>query len=352
MTTSNESADRDRIAVIDLDETGWLLAAETGDPVPVAGLRDYFAEQVAAPDWASDIIVYVHGWQTSRESAQQAAGRLRTLALRQLESCPANYPQLSASAFQPWTVAVRWPSASRLGLSGYRGIRDRAHAMSAGGNGHAAHVLGALLGYLDDERPDPAEPSVLANRDGQYLYLVGHSFGCRFLCEAVTWAADASLGDTLSWTTAARDRTRPFNADSMLLFQMAAPRDAFAELFADLVPAQDRHSPPIRGPIVATYSRHDRATGFWHRRAEGQPGIGHSGIDPITTNVRDGHLHPTTERYSIDELDDHFVNMDATRFYTKGRLLNPAGAHSAHLRPESAHLLLSLADYSRSSYAL
>lgn len=341
----------DLVTAVDLDDTGWLMDADTGRPVPAQGLRDYFAERLAPPHWATDIVVYVHGWQTSPQSAVRSAARLTSLAQERFRAQTQLYPQLAAHGFEPWTVVVRWPSASLPGLSGYRRIRDRAHAMgSRTGTGHAAHVIGRLLGYLDAERPDPAGAATLANREGQYLHLAGHSFGCRFLCEAVLWAADASLAPTLSWSAASRDRTRPFTVDSVLLFQMAAPRDAFATLFGDLARFSGDRVAPVRGPVVATYSRHDRATGFWHLRAEGKPGVGHSGIDPSTTPVFETPLHPTSEPYALSSLDHGFVSIDATGFYTRNRHLNPAGAHSAHLCPESAHLLVSLADLARQEH--
>ncbi|MFJ9249914.1 hypothetical protein [Streptomyces sp. NPDC101776] len=96
---------------------------------------------------------------------------------------------------------MRWPSSSRSKLKGgYERIRDRAHAMSAEGKGHAPYVVGHLLGYLDGERGDPTAPAVLAGRSGQYLRLMGHSFGGRFLCEAVQRAAEPP--PVLGWSTA------------------------------------------------------------------------------------------------------------------------------------------------------
>ncbi|GAA0593535.1 hypothetical protein [Streptomyces crystallinus] len=336
------------VATVDLDETGWLLDAESGEPVAGPWLRDYFAERLAPPAWATDILVYVHGWQTSPKAAQRTATRLLTMARSNLTAAPGRYPGLAAEGFRPWCVVVRWPSSSPVTPAGYRRIRDRAHAMGArDGKGHAAHILGRLLGYLDTERADPRAAPVMANRDGQYLHLVGHSFGCRFLCEAVQWAADARLDDTLGWGAAAHPSTRPFTADSMLLFQMAARRDAFLSLFPHLLPSEAHEGAPLRGPVVATYSRHDRATGFWHLRAERQPGIGHSGIGPAPAPLSTTRLLPLDERYPLAALDHRFVNVDASDVYVRGRRLNPAGAHSDHVRTESAHLLLTLADYSR-----
>ncbi|MER6431702.1 hypothetical protein ABT272_28845 [Streptomyces sp900105245] len=335
------------VETVDLDESGWLLDADTGEPVPNHRLHDYFSERLAPPAWATDIFVYAHGWQTSPRSAHRTAERLLNLAHGNLALAPDRYPALAAEGFNPWCVVVRWPSSSPVTPTGYRRIRDRAHAMGArNGGGHAAHILSRLLGYLDTERADPGAAPVLANGDGQYLHLIGHSFGCRFLCEAVQWAADARLDDTLGWSAASRS-SHPFTADSMLLFQMAARRDAFLSLFSCILPSEAHDGAPLKGPVVATYSRHDRATGFWHLRAERQPGIGHSGIGPAPAPMFTTRLLPLDERYPLSALDHRFVNVDASDVYVRGRHLSPAGAHSDHVRPESAHLLLTLADYSR-----
>ncbi|GAB2947166.1 hypothetical protein GCM10023080_002210 [Streptomyces pseudoechinosporeus] len=336
------------VEAVDLDESGWLLDGSTGEPVPDHRLRNHFTEYLAPPAWATDIFVYVHGWQTSPISAHRTAEQLLTLAHGNLSAAPDRYPTLAAEGFSPWCVVVRWPSSSPVTPTGYRRIRDRAHAMGAhDGDGHAAYILGQLLGYSDAERADPGAAPVLANRDGQYLHLVGHSFGCRFLCEAVQWATDAQREDTLGWSAVGCSPNRPFTVDSMLLFQMAARRDAFLSLFASILPSDRHDGAPLSGPIVATYSRHDRANGFWHLRAERQHGIGHSGIGPAPAPMYTTRLLPLDERYPLSALDHRFVNVDASEVYVRGRRFSPAGAHSDHLRPESAHLLMTIADYSR-----
>ncbi|MEV0181876.1 hypothetical protein AB0I54_21665 [Streptomyces sp. NPDC050625] len=38
------------VETVDLDETGWLLDAGSGEPVPEHRLREYFAERLAPPD--------------------------------------------------------------------------------------------------------------------------------------------------------------------------------------------------------------------------------------------------------------------------------------------------------------
>ncbi|MEU6356139.1 hypothetical protein ABZ896_43665 [Streptomyces sp. NPDC047072] len=320
------------IRVVELDSRGWLTRrTDTGArPVPAHLLLAHFAEHLAIPAEATDVIVYVHGWNTSLRSAHTALTRLLALAHDQYAARSSLYPGLDGSTreFVPWPVLVRWPS-----LGTYQQIRDRAHTM--GTQGLAARVIGQLLGYLDAERGNPREAPVLANRTGQYLHLVGHSFGCRFLCEAVQWAAHSH---TLGWSTP-EPPGRPFTVDSMLLLQMAAPRDAFADTFTALADA------PLRGPVVATYSRHDRATGFWHLRAEKRAGVGYAGIGTAPAPVSAIRMLPADQPYPLAVLDHRFVSVDASEVFVRGR--GPAGAHSDHLRPESAHLLLSLADHSR-----
>ncbi|GHA07858.1 alpha/beta hydrolase [Streptomyces purpurascens] len=322
------------VRTVDLGPDGWLLEETRRGPRPVPAdrLADHFHEELSPPAWATDLLVYVHGWQTDPDAALVTVRRLLALAAAQYDRRQALYRGLRP--WQPWTVLVRWPSRSLPSLGGYRRIRDRAHAMST--RGHAAQVIGRLLGYLDGRRGDPAAPPVLANREGQYLHLIGHSFGCRFLCEAVQWAADEPL--TLGWSTP-EPPGRPFTVDSMLLLQMAAPRDAFATGFPALSEA------PLRGPVVATYSLHDRATGFWHLRAEKRAGVGHAGIGTAPAPVSAVRMLPPAEPYPLSALDHRFVSVDASDVFVRGH--GPAGAHSDHLRPETAHLLLSLAAHSR-----
>ncbi|MEV6024623.1 hypothetical protein [Streptomyces sp. NPDC052036] len=335
-------------AEIDLDEQGRLTVTGTRTPVPVDRVAEHLARHLRVPEWASDIYVYVHGWQTAPRTATRTAATLLGQALRLRDTRPHLYPGLR-DGFRPWCVIVRWPSSSLPSLSGYRRIRDRAHAMSAPGTGQASYVLAHLLGYLDSNRASPAAPAVLANRSGQYLHLVGHSFGGRFLCEAMQRASERPPGPpVLGWSTP-RDPRQPFTVDSALIFQMAAPRDAFDRLFPTLFPTPDRLGAPLRGPLVLTHSRWDRATGFWHLRAEGTPGIGHTGAGTAAVPPFPTRLLDTQAVYPQRELDHRVVNVDASRLYRGGRRtrLSPAGAHSDFLRPESSHLLLTLAERSR-----
>ncbi len=117
---------------------------------------------------------------------------------------------------------------------------------------------------------------------------------------------------TLGWSTS-EPHGRPFTVDSMLLLQMAAPRDAFAATFTALAAA------PLRGPVVATYSQHDRATGFWHLRAERRTGIGHAGMGTTLAPVPVIRMLPPGEPYPLSALDHRFVSVNASDSLSYGR---------------------------------
>ncbi|BCJ56241.1 hypothetical protein Asp14428_77160 [Actinoplanes sp. NBRC 14428] len=253
-----------RIDGIVLDEDGTLLHHGRRVPEEDLGLR--LPDLVDVPEDTTDIYVYVHGWQTDREKAFGTAGALLRGLLDGHRRAPGRYPHLDP--YVPHVVAVHWPSTSAPLPGGYRRIRDRAHAMTS--TGHAAHVIGMLLGYLDAGRARPGGPDVLATAGGQYLHGVAHSFGGRMLGEAVTWAADPPEPPVMGRRWPSR---HPFTADSLVVFQMAAPPRAFRDHFTALVDGEA----PISGPVVVTMSGHDTALSAWHRRIEGCPGSGPPG---------------------------------------------------------------------------
>jgi hypothetical protein len=169
------------------------------------------------------------------------------------------------------------------------------------------------------------------------------------LCEALQWAAEhPGAPSVLGWSVRS-DPRRPFTVDSTLIFQMAAPRDVFDDRFPKLFASGERPAAPIRGPLALTHSRWDRATGFWHLRAESARGIGHSGAGAAPVAVSSTPMLCIDQPYSLDVLDHRIVNVDAGWRFRGGAVsrLAPAGAHSDFQHPESAHLLLSLSALSR-----
>jgi esterase/lipase superfamily enzyme len=319
--------------VVDLDERGDVLDPEDGRPVPAAAVPGFLRSRLDIPETATDIVVFAHGWRTSRSAAERRARQFFDLVAAAHNA--ERYPDLDR--WSGYHVIVRWPSMSNPFPSGYRRIRDRAHAMTT--EGRAALVLGRLLGYLNTHRRLPGGPPALRSATGQYLHCVGHSFGGRFLVEAVQAAAD-QRPPTLGWQ---RDNPRyPYTVDTLLVFQMAARPDVFTDRFARVLT-----DAPINGPIVLTNSRADRATGLWHRLAEGTPGIGHIGAARPPQHVTSVRLHTIDQPYLRAELDSRIVNVDANWRFRRGRLWHPAGAHSDFWHPESAHMLLSLANLAR-----
>jgi hypothetical protein len=280
--------------------------------------------------------VFVHGWRNSPAGAEASGRRLAALLEERFAGRGGMYP-----AIRTWDchyVVIRWPSMSSALPGGYRRIRDRAHHMST--EGRAGDVIAQLLGYLNQNRSIPGGPAVLRTRPGQYLHCVGHSFGGRFLVQAVI-EVGATRPAVLGWNYA--DPRYPYAVDTLLIFQMAASPDIFAasQRFAKIL-----SDSPVNGPLVLTHSAADRATGLWHRLAEGRPGIGAVGVSQPAPHVSSTSLHPITERYSRDEFPTRIVNINAKSRYRRGRWL-PQGAHSDIWYPESAHLLLSLASLAR-----
>lgn len=321
-----------RPVLLDLDENGDLT--DDGKAVPLPALPGFLAERLHVPETATDLVVFVHGWQNNGRTAEKRGTRFFTLLETTYQARREYYPAIGS-----WSghyVIVRWPSTSSPFPRGYRRIRDRAHAMTT--RGRAAEVLAHLLGYLNEARRLPAGPPTLRTSAGQYLHCVGHSFGGRFMVEAVQAAADRPA--VLGWNRA--DPRYPYTVDTLLVFQMAASPDIFAARFEPIL-----HSAPINGPVVLTRSTADRATGLWHRLAEGTRGIGHIGADAPAEHIGDVELRAPGIPYRHDELDHRIVNVDAGQVYRRGRCWNPAGAHSDIWYPESAHLLLSLADLAR-----
>jgi hypothetical protein len=246
------------------------------------------------------------------------------------------YPSLGD--FRPLFILIRWPSMSNPFPAGYRRIRERAHAMTT--QGYADFVIAHVLGYLNSVRELPSDrPPTLGTNKGQYLHCIGHSFGGRFLCEAVMAAAEPTA-PTLAWPWRSADY--PYTVDTFLVFQMAARPDDFADRYAPLLEAA-----PISGPVVLTFSRADRALKLWHRFAEGSRGLGAFGANAPHNAIQWVRLPRMDERLVIQPDNGRIVNVDSTWRFKRGRFFGFAGAHSDIWYPESANLVLSLVDAAR-----
>jgi hypothetical protein len=330
------SPPRDPVVILDLDESGSFIEPRTGHAIRTELLAKRFERMIpVAPD-ITDIFVFAHGWRNTRERASESVMKLTELLHEQLNANKALFPRLGN--FRSLFVLVRWPSMSNPLPWGYRRIRERAHAMTT--HGHAEFVIAHILGYLNSVRKLPSsEPPTLRTRRGQYLHCIGHSFGGRFLCEAIM-AAAVPTAPTLAWPWT--NKNYPYTVDTLLVFQMATRPDDFAGRYAGLLTAS-----PISGPVVLTFSHADRALGLWHKLAEGTPGLGAHGATAPKDSIQCVKLPPAGDRIVIHPSAGRIVNVDCTWRFRQGRFWRPEGAHSDIWYPESANLVLSLADAAR-----
>ena len=318
---------------VDLNADGDLVVDNA--PVPHEDLADQLAGLLRPPPTTTDIFVFVHGWRTSGSRGSAAARQVFQLISDRYADVASQYPQLRD--FQPYFVAVRWPSVSSPLPTGYRRIRARAHAMTT--EGHAAYVLAHLLGYLDSQRISPTRgPGRLRTATGQYLHCIGHSFGARFLGEAIMAAALDSGPPLLGWPWRG---THQFGVDTFVGLQMAAPPAVFADRFAPLL-----NDSPLHGPVVLTFSHADRANRLWHYLAEGALGIGGVGAREPAAAIHTLQLHRLDLPYVVSDVPTKILNIDATWRFQRGAW-RPEGAHSDYLYPESAHLILSMIELGR-----
>ena len=330
------STSGDGITTIDLNESGMLIESDSGRAIPAEAVAPSLNRMIEVSSDITDIFIFVHGWRNSRERASRDVARLAGLLSEQFMRRKHLYPSLGG--FRPMFILIRWPSMSNPFPGGYRQIRERAHAMTT--HGYADFVIAHVLGYLNSVRELPSDrPPTLRTNKGQYLHCIGHSFGGRFLCEAVMAAADPTA-PTLAWPWRSSDY--PYTVDTLLVFQMATRPDDFAYRYASLL-----ETAPISGPIVLTFSRGDRALKLWHRFAEGSRGLGALGANAPQEAIQSVRLPRMDERLIIQSDKGRIVNVDSTWRFKRGRFFYAAGAHSDIWYLESANLVLSLVDAAR-----
>lgn len=320
-----------------------------GRVIHPAELPEFLKATVCLPPGVTDVFVWVHGWRNDDSSALSSARRLFHGLNAVYQARKAYYGQLSP--FNPGFVAIRWPSWSSPLPEGYRLIRDRAKQLTEAGD--AAFFLASLLGYLEtrSDRVGGRGSKTLAARDGFLVHCLGHSFGGRFLTAAIRAAAAPeprtlhlleSVGRGGRAVLSADDNTGfRFTVDSLLVFQMAAPHAAFGPALQSLA-----HDSPIRGPIVLTCSRHDAANCMWHRRAEGEAGIGCEGASEPAADISGVSLRDLEHPYEATDFRSRIVNVFASHAFTDAGL-RFEGAHSDFWYEESMHLALSLANLVR-----
>jgi hypothetical protein len=333
--TEKRAGQAGNFQVLELGTDGRFLDPyRGGQPVSWQNLRFFLDQAIVIPKGVTDIFVWVHGWRSARiEQATMLPGQVVSQMEALYQAQPDRYPSLAS--FTGAYIVVNWPSASLPTYRGYARIRERAHQMTE--HGHASRILAFLLGYLDQRRGDPHGRGTLRMPTGQYLHCVGHSFGGRFMAEAVI---DAANPVTATLPLLPPNPYHQFTVDSLLIFQMAAPPDIFKGRLAPLLAGS-----PLQGPVCLTFSKHDHATCLFHRLAEGCRGIGCVGAREPAEAIGTIGMRAAGEAYDPDELRKPVVNVDAGRVFRRRR--PPSGAHSDIDHPESAHLLLTLVNYSR-----
>ena len=320
--------DPPQFAFLELDEHGLFL--DDGVQVPPAATAHFLKRAIAIGEEVTDVFVWVHGWRNSRSDATKSAGMLFGGIEDLYKKQPSRYPRLDQ--FKPKFIAIHWPSESTV--FGYKKVRDRAHEMTT--KGCAEFSLASLLGYLEPVKRK-GRPPVLRSKDGHYVHCVGHSFGGRFLAEAIAAAAQPSP-PTLALLP--ENPNFDYTIDTFLVFQMAAPPD----IFNGRVKAAFGEG-PMQGPVCLTYSSSDTANCKQHRRAEGVPAIGCGGATQPESSIGRVQMRPHDQDYTHQELTHHLVNIDASSVFTAKDWF--VGSHSDIWYEESIHLLLTLANYSR-----
>lgn len=311
-------------------------------------LPAYLRQKIVLPQGVTDVFVWVHGWRNDHTSGLANARRLFQGIEKVWQARRGAYSQLDR--FVPAFVAVRWPSLSNPLPSGYKAIRDRTTALTE--RGDAEFFLAALLGYLDQQNTRVGGPGskTLAAQGGFFVHCLGHSFGGRFLTAAIRAAAAPQaqtlhLLEQVGWAgrkvlSATADTGFQFTVDSVLIFQMAAPRSSFGPHLTTLI-----HRAPLRGPVLLTYSSHDRANCVWHRWAEqGELGIGCSGAAQPAEDLGEMHLCDLNHIYTESDFAKRILNVQASSIFAHSGL-RPEGAHSDFWYEESVHLALSLAGF-------
>lgn len=96
--------------VLDLDERGNFVDPGTGRPVPYDDLPIFRERSLTLPGEATDIVVFVHGWNNTAADAATSAARLFNGIEIGLTERRTHYPGLVG--YRGYYIAVRWLSQS------------------------------------------------------------------------------------------------------------------------------------------------------------------------------------------------------------------------------------------------
>lgn len=300
-------------------------------------LKEYLSKKIFLPKDCTDIFVFVHGWRESEASGTKLSQDFFEKIVTTQRDFGQNYGRIGH--FLPFFLTITWPSQGN-----YFKIRKRTRQVTE--LGEAEFFLAFLLDTIGEMRS-----SKLQSASGAWIHCLGHSFGGRFLSHAITASHDPSpstIGLIRQYLQNSKlsgiaETPFEFNVDSFIVFQMAASRSRFQRILTRLIDGRS----PLRGPIVLTHARKDSALGFYHRLAELSPGIGFAGATQPSKHISNIEMKPLEDQYVDSDFGTRIVNVDANRVFRKSAGFLRGGVHSDIVYSESAHLILSVANFVR-----
>ncbi len=225
-------------APADFDELERLMDTVSDDPADKKKaadlIRNLLPKDAASPDDASDVFF-----------------DLETSSLINKVSKPLTPPAIpagnAAAALDPFrTVGVS-------GLGGAAGFRDVLGGIKAGFlhllNYATYYVMKARAGAVGVQGVAPLIQKLRGSRSNLRIHIIGHSFGCRALTAAIN----------------ALPENENFRPDTVLLLQGAFSHNGFANESEDVDRGAFRdvvEKKKVRGPILITHTRNDRANGI------------------------------------------------------------------------------------------
>jgi hypothetical protein len=228
----------DKTAPADFDELEKLVDTVSDDPADqkqaVDLIRNLLPKDAASSDDASDAF-----FDTSTSALINRVGK------------PLNPPVISAGSGA--TAIDPFRSAATSGLGGAAGFRDVLGGIKAGFmhllNYATYYMMKARAGTVGVQGVEPLVRKLRGSRPNLRIHMIGHSFGCRVMAAAIN-----SLPENEN-----------FRTDTVLLLQGAFSHNGFANktddvdrgAFRDIVEKQK-----VRGPILITHTRNDKAVGI------------------------------------------------------------------------------------------
>jgi len=223
-------------------------------------IEDDPAAQLRAVDLLRSMLPTTH---TSTDDASDRFFSMKNTSLVQRLSKPLNPPPVvphgtGAASIDPFSTGTM------SGLGGAAGFRDVLGGIKSGflqALNYSTYYI--MKGRAGDVGAKGVEPVLVKLRDARpdlRIHMIGHSFGCR-----VTAAALNALPDG-----------EKYRVDTVLLLQGAFSHNGFANAggevergaFRDVIEKQK-----VRGPILITHTRNDKAVGIAYPTASRLSGV-------------------------------------------------------------------------------